>query len=120
MEKRKDMIKKYPWIEYENGGTIFDEIPFGWHNIVKDMCEEIQSVLEKYHLVEFYHVIEAKEKWHMLRWYDYIDDFQSMPQEIVRIVCDYEELSKSICMICGEPKDKHQKVCDMCESIYGI
>ena len=120
MEEREVMIKKYPWIEYENGGTIFDEIPYGWHNIVKDLCGEIQSVLEKYNLVEFYHVLEAKEKWYMLRWYDYIDDSQSMPQEIVRIVCDYEELSRSTCMICGAPKDKHKNVCDACESIYGI
>lgn len=57
--------------DYDYSYTVLDEMPRGWRLAFgDDMIEEINQELLKYDFVEDYRVIEIKEKWGGLRWYD--------------------------------------------------
>ena len=120
LESSQTLIKEYPWLDIgDNEYTLIDLLPVGWHDLALSLCVELKNALPL-HLVDKYKVAEAKEKYCMLRWYDYIDDFGEMPEDIVDIVCKYEEKSKGICMICGAPKPKDQEFCDICMESHNI
>ena len=120
MESSQVLINKYPWLDIgDDKHTLIDLLPVGWHVLVLDLCVDLRNALPPY-LVDKYKVAEAKEKYYMLRWYDYIDDFGEMPEDIVDIVCKYEEKSKGVCMICGAPKPKDQPFCDACMELHNI
>ena len=122
MESNRDLIKKYPWLKIEdNTGeincTLLDLLPYGWRGLILDMCAEIKDALPKA-LFDKYQVVEAKEKWYTLRWYDCIDGFGNMPDKITDIVCRYEDKSREVCMICGNFKNKNEQLCSMCSERY--
>lgn len=120
MESSQVLINKYPWLDIgDDKHTLIDLLPVGWHVLVLDLCVELRNALPPY-LVDKYKVAEAKEKYYMLRWYDYIDDFGEMPEDIVDIVCKYEEKSRGVCMICGAPKPKDQPFCGACMELHNI
>lgn len=120
MESSQALIKEYPWLDIgDDEYTLIDLLPIGWHDLVLDLCVELRNALPL-HLVDKYKVAEAKEKYYMLRWYDYIDDFGEMPEDIVDIVCKYEEKSRGVCMICGASKPKDQLFCDICMESHNI
>ena len=114
-DRNRELIEEYPWLDigYEQF-TLLDVLPMGWSGLILDMCKEIKRELVKYDLVSKYEVIEAKEKWYELRWYDGLCDLSPMPSTIIDIVCKYEMQSKEVCMMCGAPKPKDETVCDRC------
>lgn len=119
-DRNREIIAKYPWLDINDEQlTLLDMLPTGWHGLILDMCEELKRKLVEYDLVSKYEVLEAKEKWCMLRWYDGLCDLSPMPSIITNIVCKYEEQSKGVCMICGAPKPKDQEMCDICMERYG-
>lgn len=114
LESSQVLINKYPWLDIGNDEyTLIDLLPDGWYDLAWGLCIELRNTLPP-HLIDKYKVAEVKEKYCMLRWYDYIDDFGEMPEAITDIVCRYEEKSKGVCMICGAPKPKDQPFCDYC------
>ena len=118
-DRNREIIAKYPWLDINDEQlTLLDMLPMGWHGLILDMCKEIKHTLPK-ELLDKYQVVEAKEKWCMLRWYDGLCDLSPMPSIITNIVCKYEERSKEVCMICGAPKPKDQEMCDICMERYG-
>ena len=118
-DRNRELIAKYPWLDINDEQlTLLDMLPMGWHGLILDMCKEIKNTLPK-ELLDKYQVIEAKEKWCMLRWYDGLCDLSPMPSTITNIVCKYEERSKEVCMICGASKPKDQEMCDICMERYG-
>lgn len=118
-DRNRELIAKYPWLDINDEQlTLLDMLPMGWHGLILDMCKEIKHALPK-ELLDKYQVVEAKEKWCMLRWYDGLCDLSPMPSTITNIVCKYEEQSKEVCMICGAPKPKDQEMCDICMERYG-
>ena len=118
-DRNRELIAEYPWLDIGGGGlTLLDTLPIGWSDLILDMCKEIKGELVKYNLVSKYEVIEAKEKWYELRWYDGLDDLSPMPSAITDIVCKYEMRSKEVCMMCGAPKPKDQEICDRCMERY--
>ena len=120
LESSQVLINKYPWLDIgDDKHTLIDLLPVGWHVLVLDLCVELRNALPPC-LVDKYKVAEAKEKYYMLRWYDYIDDFGEMPEDIVDIVCKYEEKSRGVCMICGAPKPKDQPFCGACMELHNI
>ena len=120
LESSQTLIKEYPWLDIgDNEYTLIDLLPVGWHDLALSLCVELKNALPL-HLVDKYKVAEAKEKYCMLRWYDYIDDFGEMPEDIVDIVCKYEEKSRGVCMICGAPKSKDQPFCDACMELHNM
>ena len=118
-DRNRELIEEYPWLDigYEQL-TLLDMLPMGWSGLILDMCKEIKRELVKYDLVSKYQVVEAKEKWCMLSWYDGLDDLSPMPPAITDIVCKYEMQSREVCMMCGRPKLKDQEMCDGCTEQY--
>ena len=117
--ENRELVAEYPWLDtgYERF-TLLDLLPTGWRDLILDMCKEIKKELVKYDLVSKYEVIEAKEKWCMLSWYDGLSDLSPMPSAITDIVCKYEMQSREICMACGRPKPKEEMLCDRCMERY--
>ena len=117
--ENRELVAEYPWLDtgYERF-TLLDLLPTGWRDLILDMCKEIKKELVKYDLVSKYEVIEAKEKWCMLSWYDGLSDLSPMPSTITDIVCKYEMQSREICMACGRPKPKEEMLCDRCMERY--
>lgn len=80
------LIKKYPWLkipyredseeDLKTSGsfyeiTMMDFMPDGWRLAFGDkMCEEIDKELREYNFEEKYKVLDIKEKYGSLRWYD--------------------------------------------------
>ena len=118
-DRNRELIAEYPWLDIgDKQLTLLDMLPMGWSGLILDMCKEIKGELVKYDLVSKYQVVEAKEKWYELRWYDGLDDLSPMPSAITDIVCKYEMQSKEVCMMCGASKPKDQMLCDMCMEQY--
>ena len=112
--RNRELIEEYPWLDIgDKQLTLLDTLPVGWNNLILDMCKEIKGELVKYDLVSKYQVVEAKEEWYELRWYDGLCDLSPMPSAITDIVCKYEAQSKEVCMMCGAPKPKDQPLCDV-------
>ena len=118
MGRNRDLIKQYPWLAIEGSEyTLIDMLPCGWRGLILDMCAEIKQALPK-ELLHKYQVVEAKEKWYTLRWYDYIDEYTPVPQTITNIVYKYERMSQRVCMICSSLKPRTQEVCDICQERF--
>lgn len=116
--RNRELIEEYPWLDIgDEQLTLLDTLPTGWYGLILDMCKEIKQALPK-ELVNKYQVVEAKEKWYGLSWYDGLDDLSSMPSTITDIVCKYEMQSREVCMMCGAPKPKDQLLCDRCMERY--
>lgn len=128
LERDRYLIERYPWlcpclddngeIPNDYSGTLLDALPSGWRDLILDLCAELKVLLDKYNLVDKYRVAEAKEKWFMLRWYDYLTDGSEMPQDIVDLVMEYEEQSQYVCMLCGDDKSSTEPCCTSCMAIY--
>lgn len=117
--RNRELVEEYPWLNigYEPL-TLVNMLPIGWSGLILDMCKEIKEELVKHDLVSKYEVIEAKEKWYGLSWYDGLSDFSPMPSAITDIVRKYEMRSREVCMMCGAPKPKDQLLCDRCMERY--
>ena len=120
LERDRYLIERYPWLyPYPNDdGMLLDALPSGWRDLILDLCADLRVLLDKYNLVDKYRVAEAKEKWFMLRWYDYLTDGSEMPQDIVDLVMGYEEQSQYVCMLCGDDKSSTKPCCTSCVAIY--
>ena len=117
-DRNRELIAEYPWLDIgDKQLTLLDALPMGWSDLILDMCKEIKQALPE-ELVNKYQVVEAKEKWYGLSWYDGLDDLSPMPSTITDIVCKYEVQSREICMMCGAPKPKDQMLCDRCMEQY--
>lgn len=120
LEQDRYLIERYPWLyPYPNdNGILLDALPSGWRDLILDLCAELRVLLDKYDLVDKYRVAEAKEKWFMLRWYDYLTDGSEMPQDVVDLVMKYEKQSQNVCMLCGGDKSSTKPCCTSCMAIY--
>ena len=111
----KDLLEKYPWLtpyniwtgksledcDYEY--TRADDIPRGWRIAFGDqMLEELDQLLKKYNFEKEYRIVQIKEKFGGLRWYD--DGFPEEGWEEYKAwLYKYEDLSFKTCMSCGKP-----------------
>ena len=119
-DRNRELIAEYPWLDIgDEQLTLLDALPRGWHDLILDMCKEIKQALPK-ELVNKYQVVEAKEKWYGLSWYDALSDLSHMPFTITDIVCKYEVQSRGVCTMCGRSKPKDQLLCDRCMERYNI
>ena len=130
LEQDRYLIERYPWLcpylddngeipnDYDYNGTLLNALPSGWRDLILDLCAELKGLLDKHDLVDKYRVAEAKEKWFMLRWYDYLTDGSEMPQDVVDLVMKYEGQSQYVCMLCGGDKRSTEPCCTSCMAIY--
>ena len=111
----KDLLEKYPWLtpynvwtgkpleDYDYEYTRADDIPRGWRIAFGDqMLEELDQLLKKYNFEKEYRIVQIKEKFGGLRWYD--DGFPEEGWEEYKAwLYKYEDLSFKTCMSCGKP-----------------
>ena len=112
----KALLEKYPWLtpynvctgkpleDYNYEYTWADDIPKGWRLAFGDqMLEELDQLLRKYNFRDEYRIVQIKEKFGGLRWYD-DDGFPEEGYEEYRDwLCKYEDLSFKTCIDCGKP-----------------
>ena len=112
----KALLEKYPWLtpynvwtgkpleDYNYEHTWADDIPEGWRLAFGDqMIEELDQLLRKYNFRDEYRIVQIKEKFGGLRWYD-DDGFPEEGYEEYRDwLCKYEDLSFKTCIDCGRP-----------------
>lgn len=114
-ERNKKLIEKYPFLlprnrctdeedeDFDYSWTELDAMPDGWRKAFGEMmCEEIKNELLKFgqKALDDYRIVEIKEKYAELRWYD-----NGHPQgsKLGDIIGKYEKLSQNICIHCGKP-----------------
>lgn len=110
------MHPKYEWLKvrnafdgeyivYEDGSFASweESIPVGWYIAFGEkMIEELNTLLEKYSFVDDYRIMQIKEKFGVLCWYesgfpaDGYDEYNEWYNK-------YEKLSEKTCIVCGEP-----------------
>ena len=79
--------------------TELDDMDKGWRKAFGiQMCEEIRTELIKFDFLEKYRIMEIKEKFGELRWYD-----NGIPRgsKVWDIINKYTELSRHTCQRCG-------------------
>lgn len=111
-EYNKSLIEAYPFLrprnrwtdktaeDYDYTYTELDAMPEGWRiRFGEEMVEEISQELKKYNFEDRYRIVQIKEKWGGLRWYDGGVPINSAVHNIIR---KYERLSFKICIECGD------------------
>ena len=87
--------------DYDYEYTLLDNMPDGWNMAFgEQMCEEIREALIEDGDLNRYRVVQVKEKYGMLRWYDNGIKIHSRVHDIVR---KYENISAWTCIVCGKP-----------------
>lgn len=112
----KDGIDRYiidP--EYDYSWTWLDGLPEGWVKAFgSEMCQEIWDELVRCDYLDDYTVVQTKEKFGSIRWYD-----GGIPKgcKVWDIIRKYEELSERTCCHCGKPATKISKgwICPWCD-----
>lgn len=134
-QKNKELVKRYPWLypvseytgkpleEYDYSFTWMDDIPTGWRVAFGDqMVQELDELLRKYNCLEDYSILQIKEKFGGLRWYD-----SGFPEEgydeYKNWLLKYEDLSFNTCINCGKPAKYFTKgwivpICEDCAKKY--
>ena len=103
-------IPEYDW-EY----TELDNMPDGWRKAFgEQMCEEIRAELVANNMLDNYRILQIKEKYGELRWYD--SGFTAHGFEIIE---KYSALSARTCICCGKPATRISRgwiapYCDEC------
>ena len=91
-----EVIPKYDY-EY----TEADSMPEGWWTAFGGrMCDEIRDALIEDDDLDRYRVVQIKEKYGALVWYDNGVKPNSRVHDIIR---RYERLSARTCIVCGAP-----------------
>ena len=83
--------------------TELDAMPDGWRKkFGLQMCEEIKQALlsekDGKKLLKNYRIMQIKEKFGGLRWYDNVST-----KKVSEIINKYEYISMKTCIVCGEP-----------------
>ena len=117
IEHNKKLIEEYPFLKiYDNMNyTWLDDMPIGWRIAFgEQLCKEIKEELIKNKELDSYKIIQIKEKFGGLRWYD-----NSGLPGMQFIIAKYEALSEKTCINCGKPANWISKgwispYCDDC------
>lgn len=108
--RNKKLIENYPFLLIRNrwtgevidnpySFTELDFMPSGWRKAFGiKLCEELRQELVKHDCYD-YRILQIKEKYGELRWYDNYSVGKSS-----KIINKYIELSKKTCICCGSQK----------------
>ena len=81
--------------------TWLDDMPIGWRIAFgEQMCKEIKEELLKHNELNSYEIVDIREKFGGLRWYD-----NSNLPGLQVIIAKYAVLSEKTCIVCGKPAD---------------
>ncbi len=114
IRKNKELVRKYPFLlpinlwtndaldDYDYSFTELDAMPDGWRKAFgEQMCEEIAEVLRRENYLNEYRILQIKEKWGFLHWYD-----NGAPDGVNKVISKYEKISERTCIKCGAPATK--------------
>lgn len=97
------------------------EMPEGWKKaFCKELCRELNDLLKKANYEDKYQLVQVKEKYAQLRWYDNGVP-ESISKEYYDLIRKYEFLSEKTCQWCGKEAEVKSKagwmiaLCDKCE-----
>lgn len=125
-EKNKGLVEKYPFLlpahddngnpvkDYDYTYTWLDFMPEGWRKAFgEQMCEEILQALQEDNCLDEYEVVEVKEKFGFLHWYDF-----GGTDKVYKVIDRYEVISARTCVMCGAPATKLSRgwICPYCDS----
>jgi hypothetical protein len=111
VDYNKKLVEEYPFLlpknrftgeapeDYDYTYTEMDAMPDGWRVAFGDeLLRELKEELVKYNFLDKYRILQIKEKYGSLRWYD-----AGVPQggKIYDIIGKYENLSYYRCLGCG-------------------
>lgn len=111
IENRK-LCKRYPFLIFYNWRTgkrdprpydftWLDHMEPGWRKAFGiQMCEEIRRDLIKHNFLNKYCIVQIKEKFGELRWYDGGIPIGSKVWDIIE---KYSDISTHTCYVCGAP-----------------
>ena len=96
-----------------------EQLPIGWRIAFgNQLADDVIALAKKYNFENEYVVLQIKEKFGGLRWYEgYLP--QEMYEEHSDLIQKYEEMSYYTCVICGRaaipPQSMFdQPMCDEC------
>ena len=126
-KRNKKLVEEYPFLQLRDpwtgdvyddedySFTMLDDMPEGWRNAFGiKMCDEIKEELIRCKYLDEYRVVQVKEKFGALRWYDYgVPDGCRVPD----IINTYEKISAYTCIRCGKPATKISNgwICPWCD-----
>lgn len=121
VEKNKQLLDRFPFLlpkdsetgeqiqNYDYSWSELDTLEVGWRKAFgMEMLEELRAILVQGNCLETYRIIQIKEKWGQLRWYD-TGYPQSVSNEIEMWKEKWEERSEETCAACGEPAEIFSK-----------
>lgn len=105
-QENKKLIEEFSFLQIsyleedlKYSKTWLDELPKGWNKAFgRALCEELKTILEKVNKLDQYRILEIKEKFGCLRWYDNCDN-----PEVAEVIHKYEQQARDICYVCGAP-----------------
>jgi len=114
-EQNKKLIEDYPFLlprnvfsdelheDYDYEFTWLDDMPDVWREKFSEpMLKELKEILVEGNYLNKYRIMQIKEKYSELRWYD-----NGIPIKVSKKydkwLSKYEKLSMDICFYCGEP-----------------
>ena len=107
IEHNKELIGEYPFLKLKDNlddmltYTWLDYMPIGWRIAFgEQMCKEIKEELLKHNELDSYEIVDIKEKFGGLRWYD-----NSNLPGLQVIIAKYAVLSEKTCIVCGKPAE---------------
>lgn len=126
-EYNKQIVEQFPFLlprnrftdqvveDYDYSYTELDSMPDGWRKAFGvQMCQEIAEELKKYNALDKYRILEIKEKYGTLRWYD----DRTTDKITKEIIPKYENMSAQICIYCGEKANYTVGYIPMCHLCY--
>ena len=95
----EELVHRYPFlrVDKEHEYTMLDGLPTGWiSRFAIPMLEDLREILVKNNVLDDYKLLDVKEKWGSLRWYDNL-----CLDETEEIIDAYEYISSHTCINCG-------------------
>lgn len=97
-QEKNELAKEYPFLVSESEFNHIDDVPSGWLNIVKEFLPKLKARLIGIDFLKDYKIMQIKEKFGFIRWYDNTAD-----DSIMNLIQELEQKSEKTCIICGEP-----------------
>ena len=131
-EENKNLLEKYPFLKLRSvwtsemlddesesdDETWLDALEEGWKiRFGIPFIEDLNEVLTKNNCVNDYQIIQVKEKWGQLRWYDY-----GAPEEWDDHMNAWEYISEHTCKKCGKfpvPMRDDGWISPWCDECFG-
>mgnify|MGYP007099007032 FL=1 len=97
-EENQELVKRFPFLlprngwtdevasDYDYSYTVLDVMPEGWRKAFgMQLCQELSQALQEAGFLEQYRILQIKEKYGWLCWYD-----NGAPEAAQKVLAKYE------------------------------